>query len=684
VASVVLPGDRSTAERARSVALAVLAALALAFVISVAGAHGSATVAGRLGGDYPAFYGAGTLVRTGQASHLYDPGRQAAAERSLFGDERDGGYLDFAYPPAFAALYAPLSAIDYRTSYVIDTALMVAALVAALWLIRPMVRVVEEHFVPVLAVALTFAPAFRAVTAGQNTALTLLAVAAFWRALHDDRDVLAGICLGLLLVKPQLALVFIGLQLVSRRWKALGGVGLGAAGLWLASAVLAGPGWLSQWWSHAQHFAAIDARVNGSNAVSWVGSLQAAFGTSSLVAAAGWGLAGLTVLAVAWIWRSYPGRIPAGPAIGVAAAGALLISPHTMFYDAGLLVLTGVVLVDRLGRPGRWALAGAWVVALGQTWAGRLGVTPVAAVVVAMFMIAATEARRPTMSARIRTDRSMFDGPGRDLSIIIPAWNEAGRIGPTLARIAAQLREGDRDAEVIVVDDGSTDNTVTVIDRYRAALPNLRVISTPTNRGKGHAVRTGMLAAIGRRRLLMDADSSTDLSQLGRLEMAGGGASIVIGSIAVPGAEVTTPQSPTRVRAGRLGNLAVRLAVLPGIHDSQRGFKLFSAAAADDVFSRCRSDGWSFDVEALGLARVMGYEVVEVGVRWQHREASRVRPADYLATLVDLVRIQSRLVGLSPDGGGSLDPWPHHASDTRHGTVPNAVSTSMPSISSSV
>src|ERR1700759_583186 len=97
-------------------------ALGMAFVISVAGAHGPATIAGRLGGDYPAFYGAGTLVRTGQAAHLYDPGRPAAAERSLFGDERDGGYLDFAYPPAFAALYAPLSAIDYRTSYVIDTA----------------------------------------------------------------------------------------------------------------------------------------------------------------------------------------------------------------------------------------------------------------------------------------------------------------------------------------------------------------------------------------------------------------------------------------------------------------------------------------------------------------------------------------------------------------------------------
>ena len=684
MASIVLPTDRSAAERARSVALAVLAALALAFVISVAGAHGTATVGGRLGGDYPAFYGAGTLVRTGQAAHLYEPGRQARAERSLFGDERGGGYLDFAYPPAFAALYAPLSALDYRTSYVMDTALMVAALVAALWLIRPMVRVVDEHFVVVVAASITFAPAFRAVTAGQNTALSLLVVAACWRALSDDRDLAAGVCLGLLLVKPQLALVFIALQVISRRWKVLAGVGLGAAALWLASAALAGPTWLGAWWSHAQHFASVDARVNASNAVSWVGSAQAVLGRSSLSTALGWGLGALTAALVAWIWHSHPQRVPVGPAVGVAAAGALLISPHTMFYDAGLLVLTAVILVDRLGRPGRWALATAWVLALGQTWAGTLGVTPVALVVIAMFVIAAVEARRPTIAPRLRVDRSMFEGPGRDLSIVIPAWNEAKRIGPTLARISAQLRESGRDAEVIVVDDGSTDDTSAVVARYRDALPNLRVIRTDVNYGKGHAVRAGMLAAIGRRRLLMDADSSTDLSQLGRLEMAGAGASIVIGSIAVRGAEVTTPQPPLRVRAGRLGNLAVRLAVLPGVHDSQRGFKLFSAAAADEVFSRCRTDGWSFDVEALGLARVMGFEVIEVGVRWQHREASRVRPADYLTTLIDLVRIQSRLVGLSTDGGGSLHPWPDPASATRRGMALSGVSTSTPSISSSV
>lgn len=229
------------------------------------------------------------------------------------------------------------------------------------------------------------------------------------------------------------------------------------------------------------------------------------------------------------------------------------------------------------------------------------------------------------------------------LSIIIPAYNEELRIESTLESVARFI--GTRtDIEVIVVDDGSVDRTARVASAV--SCPNLRVIGTPKNRGKGHAVRTGMLEATGAFRLFTDADGSTPISELAVLEGAMekmGGSGIAFASIAIPGARVEQAQAGIRPAAGRLGNWIIRLIALPGVRDSQRGFKLFSADAAREVFSRSIVDGWAFDVEALALARHLGIPTTEVPVTWAHKDDSRVTVLSYLTTFFDVAAVRWRL-----------------------------------------
>ena len=232
----------------------------------------------------------------------------------------------------------------------------------------------------------------------------------------------------------------------------------------------------------------------------------------------------------------------------------------------------------------------------------------------------------------------------RDLSIIIPAYNEEFRIGATLESIAAFLDERDMDDEVIVVDDGSSDNTIAVASKYTPMFRRLIVLQSERNLGKGHAVRKGMLTGTGRHRLFLDADNSTDVREFDRLLAAAAEEpiepAVIIGSVAVEGANVEVRQPGIRSSLGRLGNRFIQWLVLPGIEDTQRGFKVFTGEASDAVFRRCTSNGWAFDVEALALAQGLGYHVLEVPITWEHVDDSRVRPGAYLAALLDVVRIK--------------------------------------------
>jgi dolichyl-phosphate beta-glucosyltransferase len=224
------------------------------------------------------------------------------------------------------------------------------------------------------------------------------------------------------------------------------------------------------------------------------------------------------------------------------------------------------------------------------------------------------------------------------LSVVIPAYNEAARLPATLARVRAYLDARKTPYQLIVVDDGSTDGTA---DVARAAAGPVELLRDARNRGKGHAVRAGMLAARGARRLMTDADLSTPIEELARLEAAlDEGFDIAIGSRAVAGARIEVHQPAYREAMGRLFNRVVQRLLLPGLNDTQCGFKLFTASAAAVAFGASRLDGFSFDVEALYLARRRGLRIAELPVVWRNSAATRVGLAGGASAFLDLVRIR--------------------------------------------
>lgn len=365
---------RSGTSRLRLYTRAALFAVVAAFAISVLGSTGADTVSGRLGGDFPAFYAAGSIAADGDWADLYDPDRQLAEQARLF-PESDDSFLYFAYPPHAAAVYRPLAAMDYRVAYVLHSVLMAGAAIAAVSLIRPMVPLVRSHFELAASLALLFNPVLRAVTGGQNTALTMLGVAGVWRLLHDDEDVGAGLVIALLLYKPQVAVPLAGVLVLGRRWRAVGATGAGGLVIWGFGAMLMGTGWVSTWWTEVRAFAELDADVNGHNAISWLGVAEhlAGAGTTTAYALAA-PLVVATVGAVSFVWLS--GRFDLATRFAVTAAGILLMSPHAMFYDGGLLVITAAVALDRIGARAVPVVAAVWAGSWLQMGAGALDFAP--------------------------------------------------------------------------------------------------------------------------------------------------------------------------------------------------------------------------------------------------------------------------------------------------------------------
>ena len=228
-----------------------------------------------------------------------------------------------------------------------------------------------------------------------------------------------------------------------------------------------------------------------------------------------------------------------------------------------------------------------------------------------------------------------------DLSVVIPAYNESSRIDRALGRVTAFLRGRRGTWEVIVVDDGSTDQTALIVQRFIAGQDSVQLERLGLNRGKGAALRAGVAVSRGARVLVMDADLATPIEELEELERAcERGADVATGSRAVSTANVTRSQSPWRQLLGRVGNLWIQTLAVPGIKDTQCGFKLFEGEAARRLFAACREDRFGIDIEVLCLARRrFGLHVAEVGVKWEHQDGSKVRWTDYLDVFVKVPRI---------------------------------------------
>ena len=210
-------------------------------------------------------------------------------------------------------------------------------------------------------------------------------------------------------------------------------------------------------------------------------------------------------------------------------------------------------------------------------------------------------------------------------SVVIPAFNEARRLPPYLDDVIAFFEGRGEPYEVIVVDDGSTDDTPAVVQARTREVASVRLLRLRGNTGKGAAVRTGMLAARGAYRLFTDADGATPIAEIKRLEPALlAGADIVIGSRVLVDPSVSVTARPHRVAAGRVFNWFVARLGLRAVADSQCGFKAFTAAAAERLFGGLRTRGFGFDVELLLTAQAAGCRLVEVPVNWADQPGSKV------------------------------------------------------------
>lgn len=232
--------------------------------------------------------------------------------------------------------------------------------------------------------------------------------------------------------------------------------------------------------------------------------------------------------------------------------------------------------------------------------------------------------------------------PSLKYSIVIPAYNESARISATLERVLAYVAKQGWDTEVIVVNDGSRDDTAEIVRKFSQTHPHLRLLENPGNRGKGYSVRNGMLQASGDILLFSDADLSSPIEEAEKLFAAiAGGADIAIASRWLQ-TEVQTQRQPFyRQLFGRIFNLMLRASLGLKFKDTQCGFKAFTRPAALAIFPLQRIERWAFDPELLYIARKKGFKVAEVPTSWAHSEGTRISPLrDGPRMFVEMLKIR--------------------------------------------
>ncbi|MGH7773012.1 MAG: dolichyl-phosphate beta-glucosyltransferase [Candidatus Binatia bacterium] len=237
--------------------------------------------------------------------------------------------------------------------------------------------------------------------------------------------------------------------------------------------------------------------------------------------------------------------------------------------------------------------------------------------------------------------------PDIDLSVIVPAYNEAERLPETLKRFQEYFSEKPFSYEIIVALDGSTDNTREILQGMMSEIKHLKVLDRQVNRGKGYTVKEGMLKALGRVRLFSDADNSTDISHFDKMDLLfNEGCDLVIcsrDSKDAPGARQAVPQVWYKRLMGNMGNLLIQLVAVRGVWDTQCGFKAFRDSAAEKIFSRTVIDGWGFDIEVLALARALNYKIGIVPAYWLNDPRTHFKLRAYLQVLWETVKVWHNL-----------------------------------------
>jgi len=227
------------------------------------------------------------------------------------------------------------------------------------------------------------------------------------------------------------------------------------------------------------------------------------------------------------------------------------------------------------------------------------------------------------------------------LSIIIPAYNEAERLPLTLVDIDKKLSKADYSYEILVVNDGSKDKTADVVRGMVGAIKNLKLIDNEANKGKGGVVRQGMLLARGQYRLFTDADNSVSIDHFDNmLPYFREGYNVVICSRAAKGSKLDPAEPIWKRIPGKIGNLIIQALLLPGLWDTQCGFKAFTEETAEKVFLQSKIAGWGFDVEVLALAKKFGFKIKEIPVHWVNDTRSHVGFSAYLKTLLETFKIR--------------------------------------------
>jgi dolichyl-phosphate beta-glucosyltransferase len=234
------------------------------------------------------------------------------------------------------------------------------------------------------------------------------------------------------------------------------------------------------------------------------------------------------------------------------------------------------------------------------------------------------------------------------LSVIIPAYNEEKRIKNTLLKVGGYLAKQPYDYEIIVVNDGSSDKTADVLQEMRSRIANLDIINNEKNRGKGFVVRQGLLKGKGEYRLFLDADSSASIEEIEKFfPYIKQRYDVVIGSRSIKGANIISSQPWQRNFLGKIYSEMVKIfAGLYGFYDTQCGFKIFSAESVNDIFPKCKIDGWSFDVEILFLAKKLGYSIKEVPISWANSLGTKVKIKGEVIAFFDLFKIRWNIIGV--------------------------------------